>query len=300
MKKKGRGRKGPAAVLLVLTLITAFALYGVINARTVRVVYGEASLKGLDYRLDGVKILYVSDLKLSSVNEAKHAVKLLKRLSELAPDVILIGGDITSYDLLSSFRLKTGINTETEERDRLLSARDEFLRGVSEISVPVSIFAVTGDKDLPLTQSEKSRTKVYFLEDKGVNLNIRGATLPLYGTGSATFNLTGSGTSPMIIMFHDPSLYGKAALRASERSPEAGSYLLLSAHTLGGQVRIGNMFAYQSDLNRRYTLAADSNGIYSDGSNIKMLISSGIGSELIPFRIGTTPKAYLITLRAAS
>lgn len=81
-------------MMLFLLLLTGILLCGVIKARTVRVVYGTASLKNLDYRLDGIKILYVSDLKISNGSDAEDALKLMKRLSQLEPDLILLGGDL--------------------------------------------------------------------------------------------------------------------------------------------------------------------------------------------------------------
>ncbi|MBQ3669736.1 MAG: hypothetical protein II920_10985 [Clostridia bacterium] len=297
MKAKRRTKGGLTAFLLVTVLLTGLFLYGVINARTVRVVYGEVKLKNLDYRLDGVKILYLSDLNISSASEAEHAARLVERLSALKPDIILIGGDITDTDLLCTVRQLLGISTSQQESDNLLSARDLFLRRIDELHVPGGILAVTGESDLPLTDMEKSRHNVFFLEDSGVNVTLNGAVLPVYGGRSAAFNLSGSGVSPMIIMFHDPRLYGSAALRASERNSEPGSYLMLSGHLLEGQIRIGGLHLYEDALCEQFP--TDKNGVYSDGSGMKMLIGSGIGAKTLPVRIGTAPKAYLITLRAS-
>ena len=124
--------------------------------------------------------------------------------------------------------------------------------------------------------------------------------MPLYGEYSgSSFRLGTETRGAMIVLFHDPSAYKTAALKASERSSDADSYLFLSAHLLGGQLRIGNRFAKYDELNREYATNSNRYGLYADDSQIRMLISRGIGCEDLPLRIGTAPTAYLITLKRA-
>ena len=114
MKSKRKTHKGLIAVLTLILLLTVVLLYGVINARIVRVQYGTASLKNLDYRLDGIKILYLSDIKISNKTEAKDALKLVNRLNELEPDIILFGGDFIGDSLINDLRVKLGILSEED------------------------------------------------------------------------------------------------------------------------------------------------------------------------------------------
>ena len=181
-----------------------------------------------------------------------------------------------------------------------LEARDSFLLGMNELSARYGIFAVNGDSDTPLTAQERARSNIHFLYDDTAYVNINGAVLPVYGeySGSA-FRLGTANRGAMIVMMHNPSSYKTAALKASERSSDADSYLFLSGHLLGGQMRIGNKFAIYSELNREFTANSDQNGLYSDGSQIKMLLSQGIGCEGLPLRYGSAPTAYLITIKRA-
>ena len=299
MKSKRKTHKGLTAVLIILLLLTGIALYGVVNARTVRLQYGTAALKNLDYRLDGVKILYLSDLKISNESDARDALKLIKRLSQAEPDIILLGGDLSGDSFLNDLRVKLGIRSEEQVQQAKAKARDIFLTGMNEINPKYGIFAVYGDEDRPLSYAERARTNVRFLADETVYLNVNGAVLPIYGEYSGDLFALGTQTrGAMIVLFHNPSLYKTAALKASERSSDAESYLFLSGHLLGGQIRIGKEFALYGDLNREYTLNSI-NKLYCDESKTKMLLSQGIGSEGLPFRIGTTPTAYLITLKRA-
>ena len=299
MKSKRKTHKGLIAVLTLILLLTVVLLYGVINARIVRVQYGTASLKNLDYRLDGIKILYLSDIKISNKTEAKDALKLVNRLNELEPDIILFGGDFIGDSLINDLRVKLGILSEEDVQNGKNAARDIFFSGMNEINPIYGIFAVNGDGDRPLSYAERARSNIRFLYNETAYVNINGAVLPIYGEYSGHFFDLGTQTrTAMIVMFHNPSSYKLAALKASERSSDSDSYLFLSAHLLGGQIRAGKNFALYSDLNQEFTLNSK-NGLYSDGSQIKMLLSQGIGYEGLPLRIGTSPVAYLITLRRA-
>ncbi|MBQ6646071.1 MAG: hypothetical protein IJM56_05250 [Clostridia bacterium] len=300
MKRKRKTHKGLLFILSVILLVTGILLYGVINSKTVRVVYGTATLKNLDYRLDGVKILYLSDLKISNGSEAADAVKLIKKLNALSPDLILLGGDISGDSLINDLRVRLGILRAEDVQRGKKEARDQFLLDMNEINAKYGIYAVLGDGDLPLTQEERARSNIRFLYDETVYVNIDGAALPLYGEYSGNnFRLGTENRGAMVVLFHDPSGYKTAALKASERSSDADSYLFLSAHLLGGQMRIGNRFAYLSEQNREFTANSDAKGLYSDGSQIRMLLSQGIGCEGLPLRYGSAPTAYLITLKRA-
>ena len=102
----------------------------------------------------------------------------------------------------------------------------------------------------------------------------------------------------MLILFHDPRIYNQVVLAAKKRGGTAAQYLLLSGHTLDGQVRLGSFaLAHRREFSN-YVLSANPDGFYSDDTGLRMLLSSGIGSELIPFRLGTRPTAYIITLKS--
>ena len=163
MKRKRKAHKGLIAVLSVILLLTGILLYGVINSRTVRVVYGTAPLKNLDYRLVGLKILYLSDLKISNDSEAGDAVALIRRLNELQPDILLIGGDISGDSLLNDLRVTLGIIQPEDVLAGKRAARDRFLLDMNEVSVKYGIYAVNGDGDLLLTQEERARSNIRFL-----------------------------------------------------------------------------------------------------------------------------------------
>lgn len=272
----------PFLVCALLLALALTALGGCVNARTVRVRAENAYISGLDSRLEGLKLLFLSDFKLRTPRDAEQAVKLVSRLSELSPDMILLGGDITS---LPEVVTMDALNT-------LTAVRNAFLSGIDALEMPV--YAVYGDQDLPLSAAEQAKyANIRFLSDEQKALRVNGAKLTLFGvadysSGAVTeFGYEEDGAAAVIAIAHDPRTYHLISVKTTGGHPCAD--LVLTGHTLGGQIRLfGRNFRY-ADLPEQYM-----QGSYRFSS--PMLISSGIGWELLPVRLGTRPEALLITL----
>lgn len=305
-KAPKQARGGAIGALLMLILLTLTLLLGLINARTLRVVYLDLPMSGLDIRLEGTKLLYVSDLKMSNARQARQSACLLSRLCSAQPEIMLLGGDLCSADLFSSLSVALGIKTKLQLEEQLQKARSVFLLKMNSLSLPGGIYAVSGDEDPGLSFEDERRSNIRFLKNEVAFAQLRGTRLPIYGCvpnaaqDGYVFPFADTGSGPMLILFHDPAMYRQVALAAAERSANPWEYLLLSGHTLGGQVRLGKFFLLHRALNQFFTdpESTDENGLYSDASLPRMLVSEGVGSQLFPFRLGTRPTAYIITLKA--
>ncbi len=295
---------GRIVALLLLVTLTAVLLVGVVNARVVRVCYMNVGISELDRRLDGTKILYVSDLKISGAREARHMGTLMTRLCDTRPDLVLIGGDLCSDSLISSAKQLLGLESR-QGADRALSqARSVFVQKMNKLNIPGGIYAVSGDSDPGLSFEEEQRSSIHFLKNESARVQLNGASLPIFGCsdsaveGVYVFSMNNSGTGPMLVLFHDPRVYNLAVLAAKRRGGAAAQYLFLSGHALNGQVRLGSFALAHPQEFRNYVLRANPDGFFSDENGHRMLLSSGVGSELIPFRLGTRPTAYVITLKS--
>ena len=312
MGKNQINRKGHSAAraisALVLVAVTLVFLAGAVNARIVRVEYRTVHLDGLDSRLEGLNILFLSDLKISNQNEAVRAARLIRRLCASQPDIVLIGGDICGQSLWDEFGKRLGFGDSVQTERRLKEAQAQFLLEMNSLSVPGGIYAVTGDCDPGLSWEEERRSNIRFLKNEAEIVRINGAYLPIYGCADGAakagyvFSFDNTGFGPMIVLSHDPDVYKQVALAAAGRSALPGEYVLLAGHGLGGQVRIGEIYLAHADTNARYLKEMNgkngetADGIYRDDSGLKMLLGQGIGSELVSFRLGTRPTAYYIQL----
>ena len=288
---------------LLLVLATAALLAGTVNARIVRVEYRTAHLDGLDSRLEGLRILYISDLKISNTRKAVQAANLIKRLCASKPDIVLIGGDICGLSLWDEAGRSLGFGNEESISRRLGEAQAQFLLEMNDLFIRGGIYAVTGDCDPGLSWEEERRSNIRFLKNEVCAVSINGAYLPIYGCaysaaqGGYVFSFENTGSGPMIVLSHDPGVYKQVSLAASHRSHNPQEYILLAGHGLGGQVRVGSRYLAHPDTNEKFLNSEDfSGGVYKDGTGLRMLPGQGIGSELFPFRLGTRPTAYYIQL----
>ena len=138
-KAPKQARGGAIGALLMLILLTLTLLLGLINARTLRVVYLDLPMSGLDIRLEGTKLLYVSDLKISNARQARQSARLLSRLCSAQPEIMLLGGDLCSADLFSSLSVALGIKTKLQLEEQLQKARSVFLLKMNGLSLPGGI-----------------------------------------------------------------------------------------------------------------------------------------------------------------
>lgn len=297
MKRK---RKGPAVLLLVLILITGFILSCVINARVLRIKEVTIRLPGLDRSLSGTRILFVSDLKITSEADAKRTAKALARICEAGPDMLIIGGDLTGTSLYTSFRRSVFGESPAAAQEDLKYARNVFLSEMNAVSLPLGKYMVMGDEDPAFSGSDSRLFDTVVLNRDSRGIRMGGSTLTLVGypdyeTGSRAFSYASAASfdasGAVIVISHDPRMYNTVPLNIGAYG---GKTLILSGHGLNGQVRLFGHSLLYGDINRAYP----GDGVYRDESGIPMLVSAGVGSEGLPFRFGTRPTAYLITLEA--
>lgn len=295
MSKSRRKSPGKAVVLTLILVFFCVLLYGTVNARIVRVMNVVADVRNLDSRLDGYRILYVSDFKISNNAEARQAANLLKKLCKLEPDILIIGGDVTGKNLIQFARTLFSKDEISAVSDELTQARDNFFLKLGALSVPCYI--VPGDEDQVMSPETQQLTKVTMLSGSWVDLNVRGASVviagaPDYKAGKSINKSDYYDKNADFYLFvsHDPRyLRDISLLKRWDGKPLTD--MALSAHTLGGQVNIAGVHLLYGDVTESYesSMALD----------VNTLISEGIGTEYLPVRIGTKPTAYLIMLQRA-
>ena len=79
-KKKGLHLKRLLA-LLVLLVLAALGIYGYACSRIVHVDYVDAYISGLSPFLEGTRVLFASDFKITGEKSARDSVKLMQTLS---------------------------------------------------------------------------------------------------------------------------------------------------------------------------------------------------------------------------
>jgi hypothetical protein len=81
---------------LLYTLACATGIYGVVNARMIRIKRIEIKLLGLPEAWRNKKAVLISDLHLGQINTSKFVRKVISLVNAQNPDIIFIAGDL--YD----------------------------------------------------------------------------------------------------------------------------------------------------------------------------------------------------------
>lgn len=274
----------------------AAAAYMVFEAQWVRCRQVDLAVPGLPAAWSGLTVLHLADVHAGafSINE-RSLSKAVRWAEPLAPDLVVLTGDILG----------------APERSRTCI---ELLAGLQP---SLGAFAVTGNHEYGLSKAPFARPRdtgslwaeagITLLSDSCVTLPPRdGAAVVLCGAdhlsggygllpGSAapcSDRATGGGGAAggapatvagafPILLIHEPP--------ASD-SPLAGSFpLAFAGHTHGGQLRVPARAGLipLNDEHREYL-----GGVYTWGKGL-LVVSHGIGTSFLPFRLFTRPEATL-------
>ena len=305
-KKAARRSAGRVLAALLLTaaalLLAAMTIWG----GFVTLECTDLPLRDLPSAFDGVRIVYISDIHLTTFNSLSKVKSLFRRLEKLKPDLLLLGGDYTGNDLV---RLAANIGDDSAYDAAMIDLRDLFFLSLSEFDTSLGKFAVAGDMDNLLERSAGTALEdaaalggVTLLRDKAARVVKDGQTLTLVGvddwrTGLQDARTPAAGLAAddcVIVLSHTPEslpqLNGQIALGGGLWMDAA-----LTGHTLGGQIRLGDRELFNPlSSDERYL-----SGWHMENST-KTLISTGLSGATFTFRLGCTAQVHLITLRTQS
>jgi predicted MPP superfamily phosphohydrolase len=269
-KTKPRSSFWKLAIALAMALLLVYGF--IIEPRWVVVtqLQKQVGLKGATF-----KIAQLSDLHLSGVGATEEAT--LQHLKALQPDLILLTGDVIG------------------DRYALL-ALDDFLKRLPD-TIKVTIMGNWehwSGTDLQNLSALYKRHQVRLLINECMPLVVNGVPLNLAGLDDYTAGQPDlvrtlqqcTQGAPIIMAQHSPGLFDEAP------SPELGQIAFsLAGHTHGGQVAIGKHALFTPRGSGRY-VAGSYQTAWGD-----LYVSRGIGTSMMPLRIGARPEIVLLELR---
>ena len=292
--KKGCGRRRIALAAVLLVALLLGGLYGwmALQARITHVRKAVVYLDDLPQALDGTTLLYISDLNIRGAGDARRTQRLMNKLNELQPDVLLLGGDYCGGKILDG-------RPDADEGGQ--AAALAFLRSLSSFNAPLGKYAVAGEQDQVLSGLKEALSDggVTLLDDGCATIEKSGGQLVLAGLSDVSEKRTPyseiggyfDGSECVIALTHNPS--GYIGIRVAEaRSGGAWADLVLAGHTLGGQIRAFGRTIYTLPEAEARCLG----GWYYVG-DLPMLVSQGVGCSGVLLRLGTQSEVWLLTLR---
>ena len=272
-------RLGKLLALLPAGCVLLYPLYLATRLDLKEDTYAHSSLPAV---FDGLKIVYVSDIHYGTFFKNDRLDQLVERVNALDADIILLGGDygedsqgaLEFWQKKPAFRARIATLCVFGNHDRTLP---------EENFIPIQD-AMKAAGAIPLAND------VYVLEKDGHTLAFAGPDDYYNGYPDLERLVHLSQTADFTIFLpHTPDI-----LPQVYQLPEGPFYqLALCGHTHGGQVAF---FGYapkpSSDYGNRYR----SGWYHEEGTDI--LVSNGVGTSMLPVRLGARPQFHLITLES--
>lgn len=240
--------------------------------------------------LKGKKIVFLSDTHFRDKLSDIFIDRLLTKIEDINPDLILFGGDI--------------VHKSTS--DSVIEHVKDFFTQLVSIAPTYVIF---GNHDIGSMQAKKIEG---VLDRVGATLLKNEVTWISFGQPDAGFWLTGlnenesylemksdvlkqikipknNKNAPKILLTHYPHFFEKY-LTNNEKRPD----LILAGHAHGGQVIlpiIGGLFSPGQGINPTYDYGIFTNETYPKS---RLILTRGIGNSGFPFRINNRPEIVMI------
>lgn len=254
--------------------LSKVAKYAIDEANSLSLERVEISLSRLPKKLDGFKIIHLSDIHHSPFTSSEHIARTVKVANRLRPDMFVLTGDYVSH-----------------ERSYI----SPVARLLGELKAEFGTHACLGNHDhwtdAALVTKSFREAGINMMINEGFRFEARGAAFWLAGVDDHMVGRTdlaaalkGSYPDEMkLLLAHNPIIFRKAV--------RSGVDLTLSGHTHGGQVRV-------RDKSHRLIRRRRKAGLHLRKDS-QIYITRGIGTVVLPVRYQCPPEITLLELRSA-
>lgn len=245
------------------------------EANSLSLEHVEIMLKRLPKRLDGFKIIHLSDTHHSPLTGLAHIERAVKIANRLKPDICLLTGDYVSHHseyiapvaaALGKLKSKHGVHACLGNHDHWTDA-----------GLVTHLFRGEG---INVLINEGFR-----IETRRGSFWLCGVDDYMVGKTDVPASLLGSYPDEMkLLLAHNPIIFREAA--------RLGVDLTLSGHTHGGQIKLRDD---EKRLLPRRRLKA---GLHARRKS-QIYITRGIGTVVLPVRYQCPPEISLLELKVA-
>lgn len=254
--------------------VSKLAKYAIDEANSLVVEHIRLTLPRFPKRLDGFRIVHLSDIHHSPLTGLEHIARAVTIASGLNPDIVALTGDYVSHEsrfiepvakILGELKPQFGTYACLGNHDHWTDA-DEITRRLRQAGISVLI------------------NEGFRFETSGASFWLAGVDDHMVGKTDITAALQGSFPDEFkLLLAHNPIIF--------RRSVRYGVDLTLSGHTHGGQVRV-------RDNDRRLIRRRRTAGLHSRKDS-HIYITRGIGTVVLPVRFQCPPEITVLEIHSA-
>lgn len=259
-----------AAAMLLISSCATFSGSGV-----GRVKHYVVESDRLPAPFDGVTVAFISDLHFPSKFTPKRLRKLVARLRDEAPDVLLLGGDYAA---------------SSEQAKSLFPA-------FSSLDIAYGKYAVLGNHDTRLRdtlQAVMERAGVRLIVDEPVRIERGGCSIALVGVGNS-FSPSPAVLGMLSSLFSSGYTIALAHTPDFAQDTDAACDLVLAGHTHGGQVSLLGFYTpvKNTKYGKRFL-----RGLNKTSKGVPVITTNGVGTSRRKVRFCVPSEIVIITLRS--
>lgn len=254
-------------IILTFIFLIIFGIVGNNNFKNSKIIETNISINKKS-KMDKLKIIFISDLHLSSISNKEMFRKSFDKINRLNGDIIILGGDILDYsykevkedysDIFNNLKSKYGVYG--------VLGNHEYYGGVKGNENYIKSLGIKVLKDTIFSIED-----IYIIGRDDYHNKLRRDLDSLFK------NLPEK--SPKIVIDHNP--------KSIEETIKVKGDLQLSGHTHKGQ-----FFPYNLIVDYMYK-----NGYgYKKFDNLHTIVTAGLGSWQVPYRIGSTSEINIINI----
>lgn len=293
ISKRARVRKAGhiAGVVAACVVFVAFCV-AVVSCFTVLVVRRHVYVsKDLPETFDGYKIVHISDLHLGTFEFYPKALRrIITAVNAENADLVAFTGDLVNFDWreivpfreeLAGIKARDGVVSVMGNHDYQMyvsqKGRSEDERRVVALQKEQSLagWRLLLNGNLVVRRAKDSIVVIGSENDGTRSFPSRGdLDVATQGIGKGAFK---------VLLSHDPTQWQQKVL------PLTDIQLTLSGHTHAGQLKL--LGHSVSEL-----VYKECDGMYFSGTRA-LLVSSGLGEALMPFRLGAWPTVDVVILK---
>ena len=223
----------------------------------------------------GFKVVHISDIHYKVTTNYDDLKKIIKKINMLKPDIVILSGDLFNK------------HVKYTKKDY-----EDITKILSTINYTIEKFAIKGDNDLKIdewdsiiensnfTNLNDTYKLIYYKSNDpilitGISSNLKDNHMDLLKEIENNYRYS-------ILVVHEPDYVDN----------KINYNLILAGHSLGGRIKIPYIGGIINDKG-----ATKYNSDYYKLKRSELYISSGIGSNIYPFRFLNKPSINLYRLR---